>query len=127
MAVDRDVAGLWMNQILQLTLGKHLLPACLHCSFLLWCPPCLSTSSCLFNFSFPFDSASISLVCWSVWLQAGWLRGRAVDVLLLWSILALLSHVVAGLGQIKDLPGLMSCLQQCPRELKPGQCDAHVQ
>lgn len=31
MTVDRDVAGLWMNQILQLTLGKQLLPACRHC------------------------------------------------------------------------------------------------
>lgn len=99
MAVDEDVAGLWMNQILQLTLGKHLLPACLHCCFLLCCPPRLSTSLCLFNFSFPFHSAFISLVCWSVWLQAGWLWGRAMDMLLLWSTSVLLSYVVAGLGQ----------------------------
>lgn len=31
MTVDRDVAGLWMNQVLQLTLGKELLPACSYC------------------------------------------------------------------------------------------------
>lgn len=35
MTVVRDVAGLWMNQILQLALGKQLLPACLYCCLVL--------------------------------------------------------------------------------------------
>lgn len=35
---------------------------------LLCCLPCLGTSMCLFNFSFPFNSAPHLLLCGSAWL-----------------------------------------------------------
>lgn len=45
---------------------------------------CLGTSMCLFNFSFPFNSVPSHGVWVSV-VIAGWMWGRAVDILMLWS------------------------------------------
>ena len=92
MTVDRDVAGLWMNQILQLTLGKQLLPACLYCWLvLLFFAVLLALLEYFFviNFSFPFNFAPMFLMHRSAWLQAAWMQGRAADTLLLWSLLPL--------------------------------------
>lgn len=118
-----------MNQVLQLTLGKQLLPVCLpvqlaDAAVLLCSLPCLGTSTCLFNFSFPLNSAPIS---WCVgesgysWLDVGQSNGHP-DAVVLSSAAVPLSHMsrgensletvtMAALGQTEHPPGLMSCLQ----------------